>query len=445
MCLQINRVLPNNRMLRYLRGQYLNLNIRHPGTVRMMGGLVLMLLFFIIGLLYIDSPPKHNGQRHLDKSVKFDGAEHEVNLVAQQAKKSKNETNNQMSELSQDQAANKDEELNDPEALIDGSKGKPIPVTEWGTTYGPLRVWCYIIAKYDEEMLLAVHDSWGRYCDKLFFVVDVPPGHDIFDNEAKHTALPAYSIVPIETENHLRKDGGDTSGRDLWKKCWEILEYLEDHYHGEYDYVLRADTDTWFSVNNFKSYAQYFDPKLSWWMGNTLLGSWPRWFESGGNYALSVGVVERLVEVFRSPEFDNPQGCTKHHDGWKEDVWMAECLRELGVHPLNTLNRQYQLRWSPFKLEYTKSIRSSDRENRWYWNNRFEINPEGDECCDEHMIGFHMYKTKDPSETREWYLELDERYEADKMKDIDIPQEPTTFLFSTSLRLKDKDINYRHQ
>ena len=440
MCLQINRVFPNNDTFKNLRLQYLNFNQRHPGTLRMIGGTVLMLLFFFIGLLSIHSAPKHNDQIQLHKSIKFDGTEHEVNLVAQQTKESKNGIKNQISDLSQDQAANKDEELKDPEALIDGSKGKPIPVTEWGTTYGPLRVWCYVIAVYDEEMFLVIQDSWGRFCDKLFFVVDVPLGHDILENEAKNTALPADSIVPIETDNHLRE-----KGHDLWKKCWEILQYLEDHYHGKYDYVLRADADTWFSVNNFKSYAQYFDPKLSWFMGHTELHSFPRAFQAGGNYALSVGVVERLVEVFRSPEFDDPHGCTKRHDGWPEDVWITQCLRELGVYPLNTLNEQHQLRWSPFNLGYTKSLRKADW---WYWKHRFEIHPVGDECCDQHMIGLHGHKTKDPSKLREWYQKLDDQYEADKTKDNTVPPEPTTFLFSTNTsvtRLKNKDINYRHQ
>ena len=358
MCLQINKVFPNNPILRCLRRQYLNFNIRYPGMLRMIGALVLMLMFFYICLLCIDSTSKYFKQLRIEKSIQYDGAEydHQTNLVAQQTKESENKLSDQISNLSHDQITNKDKESKDPEALIDGSKGTPIPVTEWGTTYGPLRVWCYIIAKYDEEMLLAVHDSWGRYCDKLFFVVDVPAGHDIFENEAKNSALPADSIVPIETENHLREKGQ----WDLWKKCWQILEYLEDHYHGEYDYVLRADTDTWFSVNNFKSYAQYFDPKLSWFMGHTELHSFPLAFQAGGNYALSVGVVERLVEVFRSPAFGAYGGCSKRHDGWPEDTWMAQCLEDLGVYPLNTLNEQYQLRWSPFNLEYTRLLQKAD-------------------------------------------------------------------------------------
>ena len=136
-------------------------------------------------------------------------------------------------------------------------------MTEWSKTYGPLRVWCFVLALYDEEELMIIQETWGRFCDKLLFVVDEKADQNILQNEARDSKLD--EIMPIKTR--VADDGAKK--KDLWEKVWKFFVELEQRYHGQYDFILRADTDAWFSVNNFKSYAQYFDPNLSWNMGYT--------------------------------------------------------------------------------------------------------------------------------------------------------------------------------
>ena len=102
-----------------------------------------------------------------------------------------------------------------------------------------------MVALYDEEALLAIQDSWGRFCDKVLFVVDEKDGQHILEDEARNSSL--ETIVPIYTQTRF-KDG--EVERDSWEKMWKFWIYLEEHHHGEYDYILRADTDTWFHVNN---------------------------------------------------------------------------------------------------------------------------------------------------------------------------------------------------
>ena len=238
------------------------------------------------------------------------------------------------SELSQQP----DAEHEDPDALIDGSKGKTIPVSNWGATYGPLRVWCLVNALYDEELLMVIQETWGRHCDKLLFSVDEEQGHNILENEAKNSKL--EEIVPIQIINRKQKD--------LWESIWKALQHLEEHHHGEYDYVIKGDTDTWMSVNNFKSYAQYFDPQLSWYMGHTLLHNAAIPFQAGSNYALSRRAVERITKFFQTDKFQHGRSlCSAQSRTWAEDLVLGKCLREIGIHPLNTLNEQYRVSFSP--------------------------------------------------------------------------------------------------
>lgn len=341
---------------------------------------------------------------------------------------------------------------NGPDALIDGSNGKPIPVTNWGQiygkkgkpitvtnweeTYGKLRVWCFVNALYDEAKLMIIQESWGRYCDKIKFFVDETPNQNIVERH----------VIPIHTES----DRAD----DLWEKIWKSFVYLEEHHHGEYDYIIKADTDSWISVNNFKSYAQYYDPALSWYMGHTLLArEYP--YNAGGNYAFSRGAMERLVDVFQSDGFQTSESssCKKSWSGWHEDEMLGVCLRGIGIHPLNTLNEQNQLRFSPNRLDQKEDwtlqrkiwFDESKGEDGWYFLNRVEDTPLAEDCCEENMIGLHNYKFGENNEgLLRMYLELDMIFESDKMKKIPVPQKPTTFLFGGKLEYKNKDIVYRH-
>ena len=101
---------------------------------------------------------------------------------------------------------------------------------------------------------------------------------------------------------------------------------------------------------------------------------------------------------------------------------------------------------SEINLEYTRNLGSMDW---WYWKNRFEGYPIGEECCDQYMIGLHGVKIKDPVKLRKKYLQYDALFESEKMKNITIPQRPHTFLYSnnnsTTKPLRNQDLKYRHK
>lgn len=283
-----------------------------------------------------------------------------------------------------------------------------------------------MVALYDEEELLIIQETWGRFCDKILFAVDERTDQDILKNEARNSNLD--EIIPIKTR--VADEGAKR--KDLWEKVWKFFVELEHRYHGQYDYILRADTDTWFSVNNFKSYAQYFDPALSWNMGHTWYSVWPTVFNSGGNYALSRGANERLVALFESQQFEGrsimgsvgPQHaktkhdgtCSKQQIGWAEDVFLGQCLGSLGVFPLDTLNPLGQVRWIP---------NPSHMKGHW----------------DPYLIASHNHKDK--KTRKSVFMELDRKYESERMKDIPVPDKPYTFRIPGNRELRNKDLIYR--
>ena len=353
-------------------------------------------------------------------------------------------------------------ETEDLNATINGSVGKAIHVRNWGQIYPqPLRVWCLVIALYEEKSLMAIQDTWGRHCDRIFFVVDEKPGQDILRNEAQNTSL--HTLLPIKTT---------VKSKDLWEKMTKMFVYIEQNHHGEYDYILRADIDTWFSVNNFKSYAQYFDPNLRWFMGHTELHEPSVAFNAGGNYAMSRGAVEGLVDIFYSDAFRNGRltshnQCVRYRTSWAEDVTFAQCLKTIGIYPVNTMNAQHQLRWSPFSLEYTQKLKWGEGE-RWYFANRFPGKLVKD-CCDSNMIALHniikmsgkwvadkdgIYSRQaqdgkedafhcEIAQRKAMFEKLDEHFQTGEMKRIPVPERPHTFLFAPTLHLKNRDMMYK--
>ena len=162
-----------------------------------------------------------------------------------------------------------------------------------------------------------------------------------------------------------------------------------------------------------------------------------------------------MTDVFHSDDFKTSESssCKKSWSHWNEDELLAQCLRGIGIHPLNTLNEKNQLRFSPNRLDQKQDYtlrreiwwdESNDKDG-WYFLNRVDNTPVGEHCCDENMIGLHTYKYGDNNEGMlKMYLKLDVMFESDKMKTIPVPPQPTTFLFGGKLKIKNKDIVYRH-
>ena len=260
--------------------------------------------------------------------------------------------------------------------------------------------------------MVTIGKSWGKWCDKLIFAID---DHDVDgpQKEVEFVDVDGGQVIKVPIKSLKQEPARDC----MWEKVWRFLVWLEDKYHGEYDFLLRADFDTWFSVNNFKSWAKYYNPNYSWFMGLlrfNLGGSVKRvngkvedgldwFFIQGGSWTLSRRAIERVVDLFYTDEFlQNPategRECSAGIHSSEEDQLLAVCLRSLGVscscthsmngdrldvfccfslgiYPLNTQDEHNKIRWSSETV--TNTIKDY-RKGSWPQNIQL--------CCSQQYV-----------------------------------------------------------
>eukprot|EP01083_Nonionella_stella_P025176 69348_1 len=316
---------------------------------------------------------------------------------------------------------------------------------DWGIKYRPIRVWCCIKTIYNAYELLIIQETWGKYCDKLLFFVG--------DNQQKHIEEVNIKYDDGDAINNIIRlplqYTGDNLKIDLWEKTWKTYEYLYEYHVDEFEWIVMADTDAWFSTYNFKGYAQYFNPNQSWYMGSTLTHDWRTKnivSNAGGVFALSQGSIAKLHRIFKTDEFLNgprsERRCTAYGSRF-DDVHLALCLKSIGVFPINSLDEHYRARWSIFQESRLRVHAFETTE--WYWIDRFEHTGIKRNCCATHPIAFHYYKTIETR--RSDYMHLDEKY-TEKSRDNwfnhPLPPQPTTFLFNTSFTEFDEYFNVKN-
>eukprot|EP01083_Nonionella_stella_P145603 456574_1 len=322
---------------------------------------------------------------------------------------------------------------------------KSIAVQHWGTKYRPIRVWCIIKctkAIENREELWIIQETWGKHCDKLLFIIG--------DGNQSHIH-----------KTHLKYEGGHTIKNviqltvpefDIWGKCWVTYQYLYQNYRNDFDWIITADVDAWFSTYNFKGYAQYFDPEQPWYMGHTLTNQWRTRnyvFNAGGIFALSRGAIRKLVRVFKTTEFINGSyseiNCTSY-SSWHDDTHLGICLKSIGIFPVNTLDEQHRLRWSIANYRMMERIDLRNKMGHaWYFKDRFEISPIKANSYATYPIAFHWFK--DVAQRNKWYPRLDEMFSQTSRynwSNMSAPQRPTTFLFNASFDGMDGYFNVAH-
>eukprot|EP01083_Nonionella_stella_P076201 207513_1 len=324
-----------------------------------------------------------------------------------------------------------------------GAIGKPIPVTNWGTRYLPLRVWCCIKTIYTPYVMSMIQETWGKHCDNLLF----------FIGEHSNEVVPS-SLSP----NIIKLNLSNTKYRskylikpNVWEKTWKLQKFLYDHHLSDFDWIISADNDGWFSTHNFKWFAQYLDPNLPWYLGDTILHQWKHKnivFNAGGVFGLSRSAIEKLGKIYSTKEFlysnkinkdvDSLSLCNDH-PAWDDDVLLAGCLKTVGVFPVNMLDDQYKTRWSCFSHTHWPLLQFG---NMWYFDNRFENISMGADSLSSRMIAFHGYKDHKTNKPRYAFSYLDQKYkQSESEMSRAVPAKPTTFLFSTNWTAFDQYFN----
>lgn len=214
-----------------------------------------------------------------------------------------------------------------------------------------------------------VEQTWGKRCDKLIFV----------SGYLNKTEQKAYSHMDIVYLNVT-----DTSRLSLTPKTIQTLIFANKHLINEFDWILKADDDTYIIMENLKRFLfnkcttdmNYYGFQYKPLKPDTFTHD----FNSGGaGYVISKNVVKMFSEKYSKDE----RFC-RNITG-SEDVDIAKCLKEINVLPGNTRDKFGLERFHPLSYE---SMWNISPQKRTYNHSKFPLKKKED-CCSKSSISFH--------------------------------------------------------
>ncbi|KII64265.1 Glycoprotein-N-acetylgalactosamine 3-beta-galactosyltransferase 1 [Thelohanellus kitauei] len=102
-----------------------------------------------------------------------------------------------------------------------------------------------------ENYVESVLKTWGPKCDKLMFVT----------LKLKMNV----KLVPLVNITESRAN--------LWRKVMQAFKYAYTHHRNEFDWFMKADDDTYFFMENLKTFLSKYDPNKPYFFGNQTLTS----------------------------------------------------------------------------------------------------------------------------------------------------------------------------
>ena len=98
--------------------------------------------------------------------------------------------------------------------------------------YEHVRVLCFVPCSDNTVNDKAIHvmNTWGKHCNKLIFFTD-----------KEHTGFPTVGLgIPYHGKH------------DLTMKMFSSLFYLYEHHLNDYDWFMKADTDSYVIIENLR-------------------------------------------------------------------------------------------------------------------------------------------------------------------------------------------------
>ncbi|XP_059488082.1 glycoprotein-N-acetylgalactosamine 3-beta-galactosyltransferase 1-like isoform X2 [Neocloeon triangulifer] len=208
-----------------------------------------------------------------------------------------------------------------------------------------VRVLCWVMTAPEnhEEKAVHVKATWGRHCNKLIFISN--------------------------------KEGVKTGREGLWSKTVAAFKYVHENCSDEYDWVMKADDDTYVVVENLRKMLLPYPPKDPHYFGFRFKTHTPVGYMSGGGgYVLSKEAVRRVV----TEGFDGKiKDCRLSTDTNAEDVNMGDSRDALGRN-----------RFFPFDPQQHTHVDTSAR-GWWYWDYIWWPTEEEVDNCSDEVVSFH--------------------------------------------------------
>lgn len=233
------------------------------------------------------------------------------------------------------------------------------------------RIFCvvYTVSKYHTTRALAVKNTWARRCDEF-----------VFASDKLDLSLPAINV---------QYDSNDTY-ESLWQKTRAVGVWLNNQKILErFDWVLRADDDTYVIVDNLKFFLSSpeitrFQPRYH----KLLIGHVfdrshiNNWFVAGSAYVLSSAAVSNFAATVVA------RRCSPTLKA-AEDVQISECFKkEYNMIPLDTRDQNDKQRFHMLSADGSATLHNWNHSNSWVHDYHNTVR-SGLDCCSDRSVSFH--------------------------------------------------------
>ncbi|XP_052250389.1 glycoprotein-N-acetylgalactosamine 3-beta-galactosyltransferase 1-like [Dreissena polymorpha] len=230
-----------------------------------------------------------------------------------------------------------------------------------------MRILCLILTSVSVDgitKMTAVNETWSLRCDRRLFLYSN-------SSEAPHSQ---YTLqLPVhEGRSHLTA------------KIRLALFIAYNTFGDAFDWILKADDDTYVIMENLRHLLAKEDPTQPVYMGFQMKPHNARGYMSGGaGYVISSRALHDLVTTgFQS------DACAK--DGPNEDVDIGKCLEVSGVPIRSSLDLDGKEMFHPESIyKHLKDTGSWLQE--YAWNQHIT----GKDCCSPYSVSFHKVQPRD--------------------------------------------------
>ncbi|XP_029514783.2 glycoprotein-N-acetylgalactosamine 3-beta-galactosyltransferase 1-like [Oncorhynchus nerka] len=222
-----------------------------------------------------------------------------------------------------------------------------------------VRLLCWIMTgpKNLESRTKHIRATWANRCNKILYMSSV------------ETEFPTVGL-------------NVTEGRDqLYWKTIRAFQYIYQHHRNDYDWVLKADDDTFVVIENLRYTLSKQDPEKPVYFGRRFRPFVHQGYMSGGaGYVLSKEAVRRFIEGFDMAK------CT--HFSIIEDMALGKCMETMGVEPGDSRDVKGRQTFHPYPPD-KYLIKKPPRKRPWFLLYDYYKPREGPECCSDHTVSFH--------------------------------------------------------
>lgn len=223
------------------------------------------------------------------------------------------------------------------------------------------RILCVILTSpSSEKKMTAVKDTWSKRCDSRLFVVARKSG-------APMLQYPFLYVNTTESRNHLTE------------KIMLAFSYVYKHLLTKFDWILKADDDTYILVENLRHLLSQYNSSQMGYAGYHFKTHMRHGYMSGGaGYVISHAAFQKLGETcFQT------KPCVKRDKN--EDVEVGLLLQDLNVYVLSSLDNEGRETFHPEPLDKHAVGPFPRWLDQYGWNK-----PQyGENCCSELSISFH--------------------------------------------------------